>query len=125
MKAGEQMPLGYKRIKTDIFYLRKAHICPDCGEKLVKVAVSKVINSRSPEAAQFDFSMGGDTYMIGDVKFVWDELECPSCKKHLTVSEMKQIEGIPLPAKPGKSGKVLFYVLSVLLLAAAWLWNGH
>ena len=74
------MPHGYQRIYKDIFYLRKAHFCPDCGTKLEKVAVSKVVNSRSPEAKNFDFSIDG-VHMMGDVQFTWDEFECPNCKK--------------------------------------------
>ena len=75
---------GYKRIKNHILYFRKDHFCPDCKAKLEKVAVSKVVNSRSPEAKDFDFDMFG-SYAVGDVKFTWDEFECPNCKKHLTV----------------------------------------
>jgi len=115
---------GYKRIKNDIWYFRKDHYCPDCGTKLQKVAVSKVVNSSSPEAKDFDFS-NVDTYMVGNVKFTWDEFECPSCQKHLTVSEMKKIEGIPLPQKSGKLGVVLFLVFGILLLIAIHLIGKH
>lgn len=68
------MPHGYKREYNDILYFRKDHFCPDCGEKLEKVAVSKVVSSKSPEAKDFDFSIG-DVFAVGDIKFTWDELE--------------------------------------------------
>ena len=117
-KGGECMPHGYKREYNDILYFKKDHFCPDCKTKLEKVPVSKVVNSRSPEAKDFDFSTGGDTYAVGDIQFTWDEFECPNCKKHLTVNEMKEIEGIPLPKKPSKWRKILFYVFGILFLIA-------
>ena len=73
------MPHGYKREYNDIFYFKKYHFRPDCKTKLEKVPVSKEVNSRSSEAKDFDFSMG-DTYAVGDIKFTWDEFECPNCK---------------------------------------------
>ena len=117
-KGSECMPHGYKREYNDVFYFKKDHFCPDCKTKLEKVPVSKVVNSRSPEAKDFDFSMGSDTYAVGDIQFTWDEFECPNCKKHLTVNEMKEIEGIPLPKKPSKWHKILFYVFGILFLIA-------
>jgi ssDNA-binding Zn-finger/Zn-ribbon topoisomerase 1 len=86
------VPHGYKREYNDVLYFKKDHFCPDCGTKLEKVPVSKVVNSRSPEAKDFDFSMGSGTYAVGDIQFTWDEFECPNCKKHLTVKEMKKFE---------------------------------
>ena len=117
-KGGEDMPRGFSRTKNNIFYFRKDHFCPDCGTRLEKVSVSKVVNSRSPEAKDFDFSIGDD-YAEGDVKFTWDELECPSCKKHLTVNEMKELEGIPLPKEPSKWGAILFFIYGTILLIIA------
>lgn len=122
LQGGEEMPQGFKRAYNDIFYLRKEHFCPSCHTKLEKVSVSRVVNSRSPEAKDFDFRMAGGTRMIGDVRFTWDELECPKCKRHLTVKEMKEIEGIPVPEKPSRLSKILWYVLGLLIvLALTWL----
>ena len=112
------MPHGYKREYNDVFYFRKDHFCPDCKTRLEKVTVSKVVNSRSPEAKDFDFSMPGGNFAVGDIQFTWDEFECPNCKKHLTVNEMKKIEGIPLPKKPNKITKILFYIFGILFLIA-------
>ena len=95
------MPRGYKRAYNNVFYFKKDHFCPNCETKLEKVSVSKVVNSRSPEAIDFDFSIG-DSYAVGDIQFTWDEFECPNCKKHLTINEMKEIEGIPSPKKSNK-----------------------
>ena len=112
------MPRGYIREYNDVLYFKKDHFCPECGTKLEKVSVSKVVNSRSPEAKDFDFSMGNGIYAVGDVQFTWNEFECPNCKKRLTVNEMKELEGIPLPKKTSKRGKILFYVFSILLFIA-------
>ena len=117
-KGGKGMPHGYKREYNDIFYFRKDHFCPECKTKLEKVPVSKVVNPRSPEAKDFDFSMPGGNFAIGDIQFTWDEFECPNCKKHLTVNEMKAIEGISLPKKPSKLRKILFYIFGILLIIA-------
>lgn len=115
------MPHGYQRIYKNISYLRKDHFCPDCGTKLEKVAVSKVVNSRSPEAKDFDFSIDG-VHMIGDVQLTWDEFECPNCKKHLTVDEMKKIEGID-PSKTGVFEKVILFIMAILFLVVVFLMN--
>ena len=111
------MPHGYKREYNEVLYFKKDHFCPDCKTKLKKVPVSRVVNSGSPEAKDFDFSMG-DTCAVGDIKFTWDEFECPNCLKHLTVNEMKEIEGIPLPKKPSKWSKILFYIVGILFVIA-------
>ncbi|MBQ9805587.1 MAG: hypothetical protein IJW49_03665 [Clostridia bacterium] len=55
---------------------------------------------------------------MGDVQFTWDEFECPNCKSHITVNEMKEIEGIPVPKKPTKWRKIRFYILGILFLIA-------
>lgn len=63
------------------------HHCPVCGEKLKKVKISKIVNSRSEEAKGYDFSSpGGDGYMIGNVKFIWTEFSCVKCNK--TIPQM-------------------------------------
>ena len=85
---------GKKLVYNDIFYMLKPHFCPDCHCRLKKVKVSRVVNSNSPEAKNFDFGLGTGNYLVGDVEFVWKEFECPSCKKHLTVNEMKKMEAV-------------------------------
>ena len=80
-----------------------------------------MINSGSPEAKHSDFSMVRGTYAVGDIKFTWDEFECPNCKRHVTVNEMKEIEGIeeiPLPKKSSKRRKILFFIFGILFLIA-------
>ncbi len=78
---------GIKYFNNDVFYMMKKHYCPDCKTLLKKVKVSRIVNSKSPEAKNFDFSD-----VDGNVKFVWKEFECSECKRHITVSEMREIE---------------------------------
>ncbi len=76
------------------FYVNcKKHYCPDCHSLLFKTKVSKIVNSKSPEAKEYDFSsVGGDGYMFGDVKFIWTEFLCPKCGRQISIKEMKKIE---------------------------------
>lgn len=86
------MITGKKWFNNDIIYTKfKKHNCFFCGELLDLVKVSKVVNSESPEAKDFDFSFSAG-FMVGDVKFVWDEFECPKCKHHYTIRELKEFE---------------------------------
>ncbi len=81
-----------RRIYNNLFYLNfKKHYCPDCSSLLKKTSVSKIVNSKSDESTAFDFEFS-DGYMIGNVKFIWTELQCTNCKKRITVEEMKRFE---------------------------------
>lgn len=41
------------------FYVHlKKHVCPKCGSKVELRYVSKIVNSKSPEAKDYDFSVG-------------------------------------------------------------------
>lgn len=81
-----------KRTWTSPFYVNwKKHYCPDCNTMLSKTMISKIVNSRSPEAKDFDFHTL-DNYMVGDVKFIWTEFLCPNCGKQISIKEMKKIE---------------------------------
>jgi len=71
----------------------RKHYCPACGESLQKVKISKIVNSRSEEAKNYDFSSaGGDGYMIGNVKFIWTEFTCVRCNKNYSVNDIYRIE---------------------------------
>ncbi len=70
--------LHYKREWQHPFYARRKHKCPQCSAEMSLIKVSKTVNSKSPEAYQYNFNTG-DTFMIGNVKFVWDELLCRKC----------------------------------------------
>ena len=85
--------------KSPLFVHLKKHHCPDCNSLLNKIKVSKIVNSESSEAKDFDFETL-DNFMIGNVKFIWTEFKCPRCGKQINVEEMKQIEKGKLHEKP-------------------------
>ncbi|MBQ2770607.1 MAG: hypothetical protein IJF41_05170 [Clostridia bacterium] len=82
-----------KRTCTRPFFVNfKKHYCPVCNEKLKKVKISRIVNSRSEEAKDFDFSSSGDGYMTGNVKFVWTEFACSDCTRNFSVNEIYDYE---------------------------------
>lgn len=86
------MIVGKKYVNNAIFYtLFKKHYCPECGTKLTRIKTSKIVNSKSPEAKNYDFTLG-DSFMVGDVEFIWKEFYCQICKKRIPIDEMRRIE---------------------------------
>ena len=83
------MILGVKHVNSNPFFFFKKHYCPKCSEKLKVVKESKIVNSNSPDAKNYDFSLG-DTYLSGDVKFIFKMLECPKCKTRFSAEEIKK-----------------------------------
>jgi hypothetical protein len=62
---------------------------------LIRDYDSKVINSLSPEAKDYDFAIGaGDMHYNGDVEFRTSFLVCPKCKLRISFNKMKEIENI-------------------------------
>ncbi|MBQ7385912.1 MAG: hypothetical protein IJW04_05325 [Ruminococcus sp.] len=80
---------GVKHVNSNPFFFFKKHYCPKCSEKLKVVKESKIVNSNSPEAKNYDFSLG-DTYLSGDVKIIFKMLECPKCKTRFSAEEIKK-----------------------------------
>ncbi|MBQ8447736.1 MAG: hypothetical protein IJX27_02250 [Clostridia bacterium] len=85
---------GRKRIFSNPFWVNlRNHFCPYCDEIVNITTESKVVNSKSPEAKDFDFSDAcGDVNMVGNIKFTWTAFECPVCKRRFSVDEMKKLE---------------------------------
>lgn len=77
--------------KRPVFMKWGNHCCPICGEELKKIKVSKIVNSESEEAKDWDFS-SGDVYMYGDVKFIWTEFSCEKCDKIFSVDDVYRAE---------------------------------
>lgn len=74
------------------FYVHwKKHVCPKCGSKAELRYVSKIVNSKSPEAKDYDFS-AGDTYFVGDVEYRTRYFYCPKCQIDISFQEMKKFE---------------------------------
>lgn len=83
---------GVKREWSRPFWVRfKKHHCPACNALLTTIKVSKVVNSKSEEAKNFDFS-SGDTYMVGNIKFIWTEFRCNVCNNSYSLQEIRENE---------------------------------
>ena len=74
------------------FYVHwKKHFCPRCEKKLELRYVSKIVNSNSEEAQNYDFSVG-DTFFVGDVEFRTRYFHCSNCQSDISFQEMKKHE---------------------------------
>lgn len=78
------------RCQSVLCSLEKA-FCPKCGNKLELRYASRIINSKSPEATDYDFSVG-DTFFVGDVEFRIGYFHCPNCQLDISFKEMKKYE---------------------------------
>lgn len=74
-----------------LYMLFKKHFCPFCGNKLELSYVSKIVNSKSPEAADYDFSVG-DSFLVGDVEFRTRCFWCANCNLNFSINEIKNAE---------------------------------
>lgn len=80
-----------REFKSPFFVYCKKHFCPKCSTRLETVTVSKVVNSKSEEAKNFDFSHV-ETFLVGDVKFIWTEFKCPNCNFQIKIEDLKKLE---------------------------------
>jgi hypothetical protein len=85
--------LSYKYyLNCGLFYLMRKHYCLKCNSLLEKKKVSKIVNSHSPEAKDYKFSTGGNSYLHGDVKFTTLNFFCMTCNAQYTIEEQIEIE---------------------------------
>lgn len=63
----------------------------NAGGKLELRYMSKIVNSDSPEAKDYDFSVG-DTFFVGDVEFRTRYFYCLKCQLDISFQEMKRLE---------------------------------
>jgi hypothetical protein len=78
-------------LDSPIFVFKKTHKCPNCGQNIVPKKIKKVVNSKSLEAKNFDFSIG-DSFLIGDVEFNYYVFYCSCCNKEHEIKEIKIYE---------------------------------
>ena len=79
-------------IKCSPFYLYlKRHSCPKCGHRVIVKYKSKLVDSKSEEAAGYDFSIS-DTSLVGTVEFRTVMFYCKNCDTFTSVSDMKKAE---------------------------------
>ena len=82
---------GVKREWSHPIFCMKKHYCPYCNEKLEKTKTETIVNSKSEEAKNYDFSQaGGDGYMMGNIKFIRTAFRCNKCDKTYTIKEVKE-----------------------------------
>ena len=76
-----------------LIFMHKNHFCPNCNQLLEVAYIEKVVNSNSPEAQYYDFSMpyrGGA--FVGNVLFRIRCFYCTTCEKVFRVKQIKEIE---------------------------------
>ena len=84
---------GKSWIKHDPYYVHEMkHYCNLCDGELVVKKIKKIVNSKSPEAKNFNFSIIGDSIMIGDVEFIFEVFFCPKCNIEITINEQIRFE---------------------------------
>ena len=82
---------GVKREWSHPIFCMKKHYCPYCNELLEKTKTETVVNSKSEEAKNYDFSQpGGDGYLMGNIKFIRTVFRCNKCDKTYTIKEVKE-----------------------------------
>lgn len=85
--------LGVKREWSHPIFCMKKHDCPHCNEILEKTKIETVVNSKSEEAQNYDFSQtGGDGYMMGNIKFIRTAFRCNKCDRIYSLEELLEIE---------------------------------
>ena len=84
---------GIHGIKKDISIPARVgkHYCPVCRELLQIKNKSRVVNSESEEAKDYDFSTG-DTCLTGNIKFIFDVFYCAKCNMEISVREQRAYE---------------------------------
>lgn len=70
-----------------IFVFMKKHFCPHCKAALTVETAHHLVNSRSEEAKNYDFSTE-DGRMIGTVDFRNPYFSCPNCHAEFSVEEL-------------------------------------
>lgn len=74
------------------FYVRwKKHFCPNCHHKLELKHKIELVDSASPQAKNYDFSVS-DTRLKGLVEFRIGYLYCQNCNLSTSFKEMKYHE---------------------------------
>lgn len=74
-----------------IFVFMKKHFCPHCKAALTVETAHHLVNSRSEEAKNYDFSTE-DGRMIGTVDFRNQYFACPNCHAEFSVEELWKME---------------------------------
>ena len=71
---------------------RRIHHCPKCGSTVSVKEVSQVVNLKSEEAKNFDFSPFSTSGLGGNINFIWDVFYCLKCDIQISIKEMQAYE---------------------------------
>jgi len=110
-------------VEAPIYMFKKKHSCAYCSSLLTTRKVTRVINSSSPEADGFDFSMG-DAYFVGDVEFSWYVFYCTNCKEEVSIKEQKAYEDL-LKGRDVSKRRVINRIINTivfLIIAALYIY---
>lgn len=93
MKRSDEYKIHGKRysISSPFFAYFKKHYCTKCSSQLSVRFKSKIVNSESPEAKYYDFTVA-DGYVRGNVDFRTAILQCYNCGAEYKIDEMRKIE---------------------------------
>ncbi|MEG0771016.1 MAG: hypothetical protein RR436_03865, partial [Clostridia bacterium] len=82
--------MQFFNIKREWYLIEKfkKHICPKCQSKMFFIKCCEIVEPKTERAKDFDWSQaGGDGYMVGRTKFIWNELKCNNCDLQLTLKD--------------------------------------
>lgn len=79
------------RVPYPFFAYFKKHYCTKCSSQLSVRFKSRIVNSESPEAIHYDFTVA-DGYVRGNVDFRTTILQCYNCGAEYKIDEMRKIE---------------------------------
>ena len=80
------------QMNCSLYFFFKKHYCPKCQTRLERKKRAKIVDSFSEEAKNYDFSFGGDHFLIGDIKFITYYFACPACKSKYEIPRLKKLE---------------------------------
>lgn len=80
------IPVKYVYEQTP-FFVWQPHRCLNCGGTYEVAYGSKVIDSQSEEAKDYDFFFG-NVYVEGEVEFKLAYLHCPECGRSISLDKM-------------------------------------
>ena len=81
-----------QHIRHSVWYtLFKKHYCPSCSAKLHLIKKTKLIASNAPGANNYSGILS-EVSPEENIRFIWNEFQCPNCKADFTIENMKKIE---------------------------------
>ena len=76
---------------SPIYLYLKKHFCPNCGSRVIVKCKSQLVDSKSEDAANYDFTIS-DTTLVGTVEFRTVMFYCEKCDAYISIPEMKRSE---------------------------------